>query len=388
MYFRDIPGKTAEKRILINQVRQDKIAHAQLFLGKEGYGGLAMAIAFSRYVMCRQPLEEDACGTCESCKKFDHYAKPDIHFVYPMVKYKNLKREDTISTDALADWKKALADSPFLSLTKWLECLESEGSTPNVNVKECHDIIYKLSLMSFDGGYKILIFWLPEFLGKDGNRLLKLIEEPPAQTLLLFISQDADAILPTILSRCQILRIAPFESEDITSYIQNHFTMGPMRAQEIANMSDGNLWTAIQVCREDSRDYSAMLISWFRITYTGNPVTIQEWYSGFDPLSKNEKLAFLEYGLHFLRQFILCLLNAGEHAKATEKEKETIDRMKSVLSVEKATAIIEILERQLLAIPRNANQKIMFLTDSLTIGDIMNGKDNVSLPSYHAGFHI
>jgi len=219
MYFRDIPGKKAEKNILINQVRQDKVAHAQLFLGKEGYGGLAMAIAFSRYVMCRQPSEDDACGTCESCKKFDHYAKPDIHFVYPMVKYKNLKREDTISTDALADWKKAVSDSPFLSLTHWLECLEGEGSTPNINVKECHDIIYKLSLMSFDGGYKILIFWLPEYLGKDGNRLLKLIEDPPVQSLLLFISLDADAILPTILSRCQILRFAPFYTDDITGYL-------------------------------------------------------------------------------------------------------------------------------------------------------------------------
>jgi len=164
--------------------------------------------------------------------------------------------------------------------------------------------------------------------------------------------------------------------------------MGPMRAQEIANMSDGNLWTAIQVCREDSRDYSAMLISWFRITYTGNPVTIQEWYTGFDPLSKNEKMAFLEYGLHFLRQFILHSLHVENQAKATDKEKETIDRMKSVLTIEKASAIIEILDRQLRAIPRNANLKIMFLTDSLTIGDIMNGKDNVSLPSYHAGFHI
>lgn len=388
MYFKDIPGKETEKNILIQQVKQQKIAHAQLFLGKEGYGGLALALAFSRYVMCHQPGEDDACGTCDSCRKFDHFAKPDVHFVFPMVKYKNLKREDTTSNDALADWKKALTDSPFLSLSKWLEYLESEGSTPNINVKECHDIANKLSLMSFDGGYKILILWLPEFLGKDGNRLLKLIEEPPAQTLILFVSQDADAILPTILSRCQILRITPFESQDIVQYIQAHHTIGPHRAEEIANMSDGNLWTAIQVCREDSRDYSAMLISWFRLTYTGNPVTIQEWYAGFDPLSKNEKMAFLEYGLHFLRQFILHLLGATTQLRLTVQEKETIERMTSVMSLEKASAIIEILERQLRAIPRNANLKIMFLTDSLTIGDIMNGKESVSLPSYDAGFPL
>ncbi|MFZ1704932.1 MAG: hypothetical protein WAT79_11345 [Saprospiraceae bacterium] len=382
MYFKDIPGKRVEKQQLIQQVSLDKIPHAQLFLGKEGYGELALALAFSRYLMCENKLADDACGDCPSCKKFDHYVKPDVHFVYPMVKYKNLKREDTISNDALIVWRKVIGENPFLNLSTWLETLDAEGSTPNINVKECHDIMHKLSLMSFDGGYKILILWLPEFLGKEGNRLLKLIEEPPDNTIILFVSNQLDGILPTIISRCQVLRVSPFERDEIQQYIFGKFKMSTNRAVEIANMSAGNLLTAIHVCNHDVKDYSNMLISWFRLTYAGNPVTIQEWYIGFDQLSKNEKIAFVEYGLHFLRQFILFQYQSGEPLHSTEHEKETLARMQKVLDIEKATAIIHIFDRQLMAIQRNANLKIMFLTDSLTIGDIMNGKEYVYLHTY------
>jgi DNA polymerase-3 subunit delta' len=382
MYFENIPGKGSEKSQLIQQVQKNKIAHAQLFLGKEGFGGLALALAFSRYVFCTDKQPEDACGQCDSCKKFDHYAKPDLHFVYPMVKYKNLKREDTVSTDALPAWREAVTQNPFLSLHAWIDILGAEGSTPNINVRECNDIMHKLSLMSFDGGYKILILWLPEYLGKDGNRLLKLIEEPPDQTLIIFVSEDMDAILTTIISRCQVLRISPFDTDEITGYIHKKYGLEAKRALEIANMSDGNIRTAIQLCNHETKDYSDMLISWFRIAFTGNPVTIQEWYQGFEQLTKNEKSAFIEYGLHFLRQCILFQLSNTTNLKLTEHEKETIARMQKVINIDKATAIIDILERQLMTIPRNANLKIMFLTDSLSIGDIMNGKEIVSLPTY------
>ncbi|MBK8623091.1 MAG: hypothetical protein IPN79_15375 [Saprospiraceae bacterium] len=383
MYFKDIPGKTPEKQQLLQQVKQNKIAHAQLFVGKEGFGALALALAFSRYVLCENKQEDDACGTCDSCKKYDHYAKPDVHFVYPMIKYKNLKREDTKSTDAIADWKEAILHNPFLSLTDWVEKLEGEGSTPNINVRECNDIIHQLSLMSFDGGYKILILWLPEYLGKDGNRLLKLIEEPPDQTLIIFVSHDMDAILTTIISRCQVLRVTPFDRDEIANYIYHKYKSTNQRSQEIANMADGNLHFAIQVCNQETKDFSDMLISWMRLAYTGNPVTIQEWYSGFEPLSKNEKTAFIEYGLHFLRQFILFQYAGQEVVRITDHEKETIQRMQKVIDIPKATAMISVFERQIMAIPRNANLKIMFLTDTLTLGDIMNGKESVSLPTYY-----
>jgi DNA polymerase-3 subunit delta' len=382
MYFKDIPGKKDEKQQLIQQVKLGKIPHAQLFLGKEGYGELALAIAFSRFIMCHKPEEDDACGKCEACKKIDHYMKPDLHFVFPMVKYKNLKREDTTSNDALPVWRQTILENPWCNLSQWLEILEADNSIPNINVKECNDIIHKLSLMAFDSGYKILILWLPEFLGKDGNRLLKLIEEPPDKTLLLLVSHHVEGILPTLISRCQILRVPPFERDEIVGFLIEKYNVSQKRALEISNMSAGNLLNAISVCNHDTKDYSDMLISWFRIAYSGNPVTIQEWYLGFEQLSKNEKMSFIEYGLHFLRQFLLFQFNASESLHSTEQEKETLQKMQKVLDIGKAEAIISVFDRQLMAIQRNANLKIMFLTDSLTIGDIMNGKEYVSLLSY------
>lgn len=309
--------------------------------------------------------------------------KPDLHFVYPMVKYKNLKREDTISNDALQVWRKMILENPWLSLSQWLEVLEADNSTPNINVKECNDIIHKLSLMAFDSGYKILILWLPEFLGKEGNRLLKLIEEPPDKTVLIFVSHHVEGILPTLISRCQILRVSPFDRDEMTDFLQQKFNVSQKRAMEISNMCAGNLLNAISVCNHDTKDYSDMLISWFRIAYGGNPVTIQEWYLGFEQLSKNEKMAFIEYGLHFLRQFVLFQFNSTESLQSTDQEKETLQKMQKVLDIKKAEAIISVFDRQLMAMQRNANLKIMFLTDTLTIGDIMNGKEYVSLPSYY-----
>lgn len=384
MNFKQIPGKIVEKQQLIRQVQQGKIPHAQLFSGKEGYGELALAIAYSRYLMCHNREEDDSCGQCASCRKFDQYIKPDLHFIFPMVKYKTLKREETISNDALPVWRKALLENPYLNLTNWIDLLEADGSAPNINVKECNDIMQKLSLMAFDGGCKILILWLPEYLGKDGNRLLKLIEEPPDKTVLLFVSYNVEAILPTIISRCQVLRISPFERDDISQYLIKTYSLDNKRAIEIANMSDGNILAAIQLCNQNTKDYSDMLISWFRITFTGNPVAIQEWYSGFEQLSKNEKSAFIEYGQHFLRQFILFHYKDSQGMLITDHEKETMVRMQKVINIDKAAAIISLFDRQLMAIHRNVNLKIMFLTDSLTVGDIMNGKENVSLHSYYS----
>ncbi|MBK8079653.1 MAG: hypothetical protein IPK25_04800 [Saprospiraceae bacterium] len=329
MYFKDIPGKKDEKQQLIQQVKLGKIPHAQLFLGKEGYGELALALAFSRFIMCHSPEKDDACGICDACKKIDHYMKPDLHFVYPMVKYKNLKREDTISNDALQVWRKMILENPWLSLSQWLEVLEADNSTPNINVKECNDIIHKLSLMAFDSGYKILILWLPEFLGKEGNRLLKLIEEPPDKTVLIFVSHHVEGILPTLISRCQILRVSPFDRDEMTDFLQQKFNVSQKRAMEISNMCAGNLLNAISVCNHDTKDYSDMLISWFRIAYGGNPVTIQEWYLGFEQLSKNEKMAFIEYGLHFLRQFVLFQFNSTESLQSTDQEKKPCKKCKS-----------------------------------------------------------
>lgn len=383
MFFRDIPGKKEEKSLLIQQVKLGQIPHAQLFLEKEGYGGLPLVLAYVSFLMCKNRQESDSCGECEACTKSMKWIHPDIHFAYPVVKYKDQKREDTTSKEFLPLWRSKLSENPYFSLTDWVRSMEGENSAPNINVRECNEIIHKLSLMSFEGSYKVLIMWLPEFLGKEGNRLLKLIEEPPKDTVILLITQQAELILPTVISRCQIIRVHPFDHQEIAEVLSAKYNIAADKATQIAHMADGNMTMSIEIGNQSTSDFSDMLISWLRISYKGDPVELQDFYAGYGKLSKEEMSGFIEYGLHFFRQFIRWSVSGSKKSNLTRKEEDIIEKMSAVIDISKAEAISWLLDRQLEYIYRNANTKIMFLADSLTVGDIMKGKENVTLHSYY-----
>lgn len=383
MKFLDIPGKKEEKQFLINQVQGGRIPHAQLFMGKEGFGGLPMALAFASYILCTEKLDNDSCGECAACKKASKNMHPDLHFSFPVVKYKDLKREETTSNEFLSIWRKALDENPFMSSNQWFKAMSAENTTPNINVKECNEVIRKLSLMSFESEYKILIMWLPEYLGKEGNRLLKLIEEPPAKTVIIFVTQNIELILPTILSRCQLIKLKPFEHDEIKEFLVNKLDVGLDKAIQVANMSEGNLCLAQSVSQNENNDFSEMLISWLRICYKSDPIELQAWYEGISKLTKDDICSFLEYGLHFFRQFLLWSHSGGQIKNLTTKEIEVIEKMSSVINAAKAEAIAHVIDAQIGVIYRNVNIKIMLLTDSLTIGDIMKGKESVTLHSYY-----
>ena len=184
MYFKDIIGQEEAKERLIQNVKEGKIAHAQLFCGGQGIGKLPLAIAYARYLSCQNPNDEDACGKCPNCVKFDKLVHPDLHFVFPVVKKKSSK--ETVSDDYLPEWRELLKETPYFNLPMWLQAMGTENQQALIYVKESDEIIRKLSLKSSQGGYKIMIIWMPEKMNTEcSNKLLKLLEEPPAQTLFL-----------------------------------------------------------------------------------------------------------------------------------------------------------------------------------------------------------
>jgi DNA polymerase-3 subunit delta' len=205
MLFNEIPGQEEVKSQLIRSVNENRISHAQLFLGPEGSGSLALAIAYAQYISCTERKEIDSCGECSSCRKYQKLIHPDLHFSYPFIASKEKKVE--VSTDVIAAWREAIIENPFLGLEEWMQTLDAENKQPNINIAECHDIIKRLTYKSFESEYKVLIMWLPEYLGTEGNSLLKLIEEPPAKTLFILVAQNHDQILNTILSRTQLVKI-------------------------------------------------------------------------------------------------------------------------------------------------------------------------------------
>ena len=187
MFFKDVIGQEEAKQRLIREAKEGKIAHARLFCGPEGIGKLPLAIAYARYLSCNNPGEKDACGICPSCIKFNKLAHPDLHFVFPVIKKKS---KDTVSDDFITEWRELLSQTPYFNLNIWLEEMGAENQQAQIYVKESDEIIRKLSLKSSQGGYKIMIIWLPEKMNVEcSNKLLKLLEEPPSQTIFLLVSE-------------------------------------------------------------------------------------------------------------------------------------------------------------------------------------------------------
>jgi DNA polymerase-3 subunit delta' len=371
MQFSQITGKSQVKNALVNQVDKQRIPHAQIFLSKEGSGSLAIALAYASYILCKNKSNDDSCGKCNSCIKSYKYIHPDVHFSFPVVKLGDKKRSETTSVDFLPKWREILNTNPFFSINQWLQFIEADNNSPNINVKECNDIVQNLSLMSYESGQKILIMWLPEYLGTEGNRLLKLIEEPTDNTFIILVSENQDHILQTILSRCQLIKIPNFEDHEITDYLNVSLNIENYKAEQISNLSDGNLSLAIAISQNESNDYSENLIDWLRKAYKSDPIEINQWIDGISRTSKDEQKNFFEYGLHFLRQLILLNLTGGSRLNLTPKELEVAEKMRNLIDIEKAEKISNILNEALEFIPRNMNIKILLFADTLNIGQIL-----------------
>ena len=159
MFFKDIIGQEEAKKRLIKEIKEGKIAHARLFCGNEGIGKLPLAIAYARYLSCENPGHEDACGKCPNCIKYNNLAHPDLHFVFPVVKKKS---KDTTSDDYLSEWREQIKENPYFNLRTWLDKMGAENQQAQIFVKESDEIIQKLNLKSSQGGYKVMIIWLPE----------------------------------------------------------------------------------------------------------------------------------------------------------------------------------------------------------------------------------
>ncbi len=371
MYFKNIPGKEEEKQFLISNARADRLAHAQLFLGRTGSGQLALALAFASYILCTNRLETDSCGKCSACLKSHKFIHPDVHFSFPVVKKDGKNRNETTSNDFLIEWRSILEKNPFLDMKTWLHSLNLENGQANINVKECVEIVKKLGLKTFESEYKVLIMWMPEYLRNEGNRLLKLIEEPPENTIILLVAEKQEAILNTILSRVQLLKVNPFTDEEIRQYLKNKLGISQNDSDQFIGIASGNMNMVINLANQESVNYSDSLFQWLRVAYKMEPVEMGKWVNEMSGWGRENQKNFLEYGLHFFREYLFSLNTGRKNLRLNEYELSIVEKMTSLLDISKTEQLILILNDCIGAIERNANPKILFLADSLTIGRVM-----------------
>jgi len=348
MTFANIIGQQTVKQQLIQSIKSERMPHAAIFLGPRGCGSLALAIAFAQYVNCENPTDEDSCGTCRNCTRIAKGIHPDIHYTYPTVGSK------VISTHFLKEWREALAQNPYMDVNQWLQILNAENKQGNITRDECVDIVKKMSFKNYEAPYKVLIIWLPEYLAKEGNRLLKLIEEPPPKTLFILVAENQELILNTILSRCQITKINKLTDKDIIGGLATK-GIAENDAQRIAFLSDGNYNEALKQLSHETNDHATLFLKWFRVGYKGNGLEMVTWVDAFAKLGRENQKQLLNYALYFMREFMVIKMTGEARVRLQGEELKTAQNMTKVIEFDQIEKITKLLNDSYYHIERNAN---------------------------------
>ncbi len=364
MNFSQIPGQKAVIDRLRNSVAENRVSHALLFYGPEGSGKFAIALAFARYISCENRSAEDACGKCPSCSKYDKLIHPDLHFVFPVIKKKS--NTEPVSDHFISQWRQMVLRSPWFSLATWTEAMEVANEQALIPVAESAEIIRKLSLKSFESDFKIMIIWLPEKMNAEtANKILKIIEEPPARTLFILVSEEDDKLLPTITSRCQHIRIPSIPSEDLSAHLVTAMGVDPVRAPEIAAIANGNLVRAMELIRED--DNSAVYLDRFtrlmRTAWTRDIHALVTWSEETAALGRERQKSFLSYSLRMIRENFILNFNGRENKLVylTRAEDEFSDKFHPFINEKNISALNREFNLAYAHVESNGNTKMIFL---------------------------
>ncbi len=405
MQFQSITGQKETKEQLVQMVQHNRLSHALLFLGKEGSGALQLALAFAQYIVCekgsskQKAIEEpslfgepepaptnnqqretsnDSCGSCPACKKATELIHPDIHFSYPVITKK--PGEKPVSTDFIKEWRAFISEHPYGNIYDWLQFIGAENKQGNITAPECNDIIRKLNLKSFESEYKILVMWMPEFLGKEGNKLLKLIEEPPPNTLFILVAENEDLILPTILSRTQLVKIPMLTNLEVEASLELNAGVAMEKAQQIAAVAEGNYREALQLLQHADDDWEVMLREWLNSIIRTGPVAQVKWIDDTAKMGREKQKQFLKYFIHLLEQAIRVRVIAPANEKPETDQRETrneldfANRLNKLCNLSQQEAIINELDKASYYIERNANAKMLFHALSIRLYHIINHK--------------
>lgn len=393
MKFIDIPGHDQLKQKVTSLIADSKLPHAIMLAGNEGVGVLPMALAMAQMATCERvssppdsgaslfgdaPVEKtpmtDSCGVCPSCLKAQKFIHPDIHFVYPVYTRKPL--EKTISSHFITEWRSAIAANPYLNLNDWLQHIGAENKQGNISATECREIIHSVSLKSFESRYKVYIIWMAELLKESGNILLKVIEEPPPNTLFIFAVEQIEKVIGTILSRTQLYKLPPISPQAIANYLIDMHEVPSDEANRIGKVSDGNLNLALEMIKLETGKYEEMMQRWFSICVRLRgalakeaSINLQNLSEEFQKLGRENQKAFFQYTIWVLREMTL-VAQGIETEKLSESEKIFAVKVAKLLTGDRSLKLFQLFENAIYHIERNANPKILIYDVSFALSRV------------------
>jgi DNA polymerase-3 subunit delta' len=374
-------------------VQHNRLSHALLFLGKEGSGALPLAINFAQFVVSQPAASEPvadlfggftpmeagpAFKSPEDLAEDPSYLRaakllhPDLHFSYPVISKK--PGEKPVSADYISEWRDFYLQFPYGNIYDWLQFIGAENKQGNITAEECNEIIHKLSLKSFESAYKVLVLWMPEYLGKEGNKLLKLIEEPPPNTLFILVAESEEQILPTLLSRCQLIKVPLLSNEEVENALFERAKASKETASQIAGIAEGNYREALQLLQHSEEDWQSYLREWLNATLKGGPIAQVKFTEEVAKLGREKQKQFLRYFNHLLQMSIRIKVLGADQVKMGDQEKDFAVRLNKIASVSQQQAIIEELDKASYYIERNANGKMLFQALTLKLYHIIQNK--------------
>jgi DNA polymerase-3 subunit delta' len=365
--FADILGHSSIKKTLINSANSGRIPHAQMVIGSEGSSALPLAMAYAQYIACLNKTDDDSCGACSSCVKYNQLIHPDLHLSFPFI------GSNETCDDYIQDFRKAFLSNPIMSFGDWLQSIDSENKRANINIKECRNIIRKLALKPYESDYKVLIMWLPEFLGKEGNVLLKLIEEPPTNTLFFLVTENQDLILSTIISRTQFIKIPAYPIEEIEQFLLNNQLAGGDLARNAALMSEGNLNKAIKLANELENPQFELFRAWMLDCYQGQIYKIMDELENYTETGKESLKMLFTYGIHMLRSAML-FKHQDLSSKLSAQELEFVGKLSNLIGLDAAKEIYDGFNKAIFEIDRNGSVKLILINLSLTLKNNLKSK--------------
>jgi DNA polymerase-3 subunit delta' len=366
MLFSEVIGQSEIKVKLRRLVEHNRLSHALLLSAPEGAGGLPLALAFAQFLVCDRVttarsaglFPDESCGVCPSCIKAAQLIHPDIHYVYPVVVRK--PGEKPLSADYITEWREFISQFPYGTIFDWLQFIQADNKQGNITAHECNEINRKLSLKSFESGYKILIMWMPEYLRNEGNKLLKLIEEPPPDTLFILVTEEEVQILPTILSRVQIIRLPRPSIPEIRDALVSRGGVQPEQARQLAAVSEQNYREALRQLQHGQDDWLGLLREWLNAILRTGPAAQVKWVDEISKTGREKQKQFLQYFIHLLEQAIRLQMYEGAVADLPESEKDFAFRLNKTADLAAQQAIVKELNKSVYYIERNAHAKMLF----------------------------
>ena len=367
MFFRDIIGQKEIKRQLIQSVKDGYIPHARLLTGPEGVGKVALALAYSRYLSCSDRGEDDACGACPSCIKYNKLSHPDLHFVFPIIK--NDKKKKEICDDYLTEWRTFVGQNPYFNLNAWLNYIGAENSQGMIYARESDEIIRKLNLKAYESAYKIMIVWLPEKMHEAcANKLLKMIEEPPLYTVFLLVSENPDGVIGTIQSRTQHLPVPPILPEDLDEALSSKVTNDSERSN-LVHLANGNYLKALEIIETgaETKQYLEMFKTIMRNGWSRNVKNMKAEAENFAGLGRERQKYFLAYAQNLIRENFLYRLNLPEINYLNREEAVFSVNFSPYVNEKNVEGLMEELALAEKHIESNVNPRMVFFDLSMKI---------------------